>query len=198
MSQLTRAQLAAQILAAYPSAGEWGALYVVDLADDMGADPGHLADLIQHESGWNPAAKNPNSSASGLIQFITTTADELGVTTSELRAMTVEEQLPYVRAYFELPRISKHWPLTNEWDLYLAVFYPGYIGLELDEVFPSDVTNVNRSRTPQDYVDAVRKSGKLGPLLSGAAAEARAAAGPFLFGLILVGLLAGIANAGRR
>lgn len=32
-----------------------------------------LCELVQHESNWNPAAKNPRSSAFGLFQFLTST-----------------------------------------------------------------------------------------------------------------------------
>lgn len=42
----------------------------VALADRLGADAYDLANLINFESGWNPAAVNPTSGASGLIQFM--------------------------------------------------------------------------------------------------------------------------------
>ncbi len=41
--------------------------------------PGYLARTAQIESGGNPGAKNPNSSASGLFQFVKGTARQYGV-----------------------------------------------------------------------------------------------------------------------
>ena len=40
----------------------------------LGGDEASLIALIQIESGWNPGAKNPGSSAAGLGQFVTGTA----------------------------------------------------------------------------------------------------------------------------
>lgn len=40
---------------------------------------GYLARTAEIESGFNPTAKNPNSSAAGLFQFITSTARQYGV-----------------------------------------------------------------------------------------------------------------------
>ncbi len=48
------------------------------------ADPQWLIDLINFESGWNPTASNPPSSAKGLIQFMNSTAkDDLGYKSSQ-------------------------------------------------------------------------------------------------------------------
>ena len=45
-----------------------------------GVDGAALKAIIQQESGFNPSAKNPKSSAAGLGQFISSTAKEMGVT----------------------------------------------------------------------------------------------------------------------
>jgi hypothetical protein len=45
-----------------------------------GLDPRAGLAIAQIESGLNPNAKNPNSSASGLFQFITSTANQYGLT----------------------------------------------------------------------------------------------------------------------
>lgn len=66
-----------------------------------GWDPNGIALVISEESLFNPAAKNPHSSASGLIQFIDSTAASLGTTTAQLRAMSAEEQLPFVERFFQ-------------------------------------------------------------------------------------------------
>ncbi len=49
-------------------------------ASKYGLDPAILASLIQHESSFNPNAKNPKSSAAGLTQLLSGTAKDLGVT----------------------------------------------------------------------------------------------------------------------
>lgn len=43
-------------------------------------DPNHMAAIAKLESGFNPNAKNPNSTASGLFQFIKSTAAQYGLT----------------------------------------------------------------------------------------------------------------------
>ena len=70
------------------------------LAEKHGWSADGIAAVISHESRFNPAAKNPIGSATGLIQFIESTARMLGTTTAALARMTAEEQLPYVEAYF--------------------------------------------------------------------------------------------------
>jgi hypothetical protein len=49
--------------------------------------------IISGESSYNPVAKNPDSSATGLFQFIESTAKNLGTTTDEISKMTPAQQL---------------------------------------------------------------------------------------------------------
>ena len=49
-------------------------------ASRYGVDPTALSVIAQLESGGNPAAQNPNSSAGGLFQFIDSTAQQYGLT----------------------------------------------------------------------------------------------------------------------
>lgn len=74
---------------------------LVELAARHGWDPNGIALVISEESAFNPTAKNPHSSASGLIQFIDQTAASLGTTTAAIRAMSAEEQLPLIERFFE-------------------------------------------------------------------------------------------------
>ncbi len=46
---------------------------------EYGLPPGYLTRTAQIESGMNPEAKNPDSSAGGLFQFIDSTADAYGL-----------------------------------------------------------------------------------------------------------------------
>lgn len=72
------------------------------IADRHGWDIDGIAGVISHESGFNPAAKNPQpgQTATGLIQFTEATARSLGTSTAALRTMTATQQLPYVESFF--------------------------------------------------------------------------------------------------
>ena len=54
--------------------------WVNDAAQQYGLDPALLAGMIDIESGWNPNAVNPSSGATGLGQFLATTAADEGLT----------------------------------------------------------------------------------------------------------------------
>lgn len=73
---------------------------------------------------FDPAKRNPASSATGLIQFMSATARGLGTTTDALAAMTAIEQLDYVRMYFK-PYAGRMATLA---DVYMAILYPKAIG----------------------------------------------------------------------
>ncbi len=64
------------------------------------------------------------SGATGLIQFMPSTARGLGTTTRELAAMSAEQQLDYVLRYFQ-PYKGR---LKNLGDLYMAILWPAGIG----------------------------------------------------------------------
>jgi Transglycosylase SLT domain len=63
-------------------------------------DPNVLLSVFAFESGIRHDAKNPTSTASGLIQLMDFTAKEYGITTSELRKMNPLEQLKIVERYY--------------------------------------------------------------------------------------------------
>lgn len=52
---------------------------ITNAANQQGVSPNVLSYIAQVESGGNPNAKNPNSSAGGLFQFIDSTANQYGV-----------------------------------------------------------------------------------------------------------------------
>lgn len=76
---------------------------VEGMAQRLGANPEHIMAAMSFETGGSFASdvRNPRSSATGLIQFMDSTARGLGTTTSELAQMTPTEQLAYVERYFE-------------------------------------------------------------------------------------------------
>lgn len=86
-----------------------------------GINPDHLLNVMAVETSgtFNPAAKNPTSSASGLIQFMASTAKELGTTTAALRSMSATKQLDYVFKYFD--HYFKGKDLSTQGALYSAV-----------------------------------------------------------------------------
>jgi hypothetical protein len=87
-----------------------------------------LMSAMAFESGesFSPSVKNAaGSGATGLIQFMPSTAKGLGTTTDKLAAMSAVEQLDFVQKYFAPRRGS----LRSLEDVYMAILYPAAIGL---------------------------------------------------------------------
>lgn len=100
-------------------------LYWIALELDINAD--YLMSLIAFESGetFSASVKNAaGSGATGLIQFMPSTARGLGTTTNKLAAMTPEDQLNYVYKYLK-PYKGRIQTLS---DLYMAVLWPAGVG----------------------------------------------------------------------
>lgn len=115
----------------YPIA--WGrkvsgkfAAIVRDMANKLGTDPNYLMACMAFETGetFSPSIKNPRSSAVGLIQFMESTADGMGLTTEDLRRMTAEQQLRYVYDYLT-PYKGR---LLTLGDCYMAILWPKAVG----------------------------------------------------------------------
>lgn len=110
---------------------------LVDAANAIGTDPDFLATVIGFETAhtFDPAKKNAaGSGATGLIQFMPSTARSLGTTTDELARMSFAEQLGYVVRYFAGWGQS----LTTLDKLYLAVFFPAAIYKAPDDVIATE------------------------------------------------------------
>lgn len=113
---------------------------VISISKDLNIDPRWLMIVMYNESGLNPKAKNPLSTATGLIQFMESTAKVLGTTTANIYNMTNLQQLDLVKKY-----ISSYAPLIKSvGDAYLAVFYPLALKKSLNYIFPENVVKVNR------------------------------------------------------
>ncbi|EJF92642.1 transglycosylase SLT domain-containing protein [Bartonella tamiae] len=88
-------------------------------AEEYGVDPNYLIRAAQIESGGNPNAKNPNSSAGGAFQFIDSTAKQYGLedrydpiqATNAMARLTLDNQ-----KYLE--KVLRRKPTAGE--LYLA------------------------------------------------------------------------------
>jgi hypothetical protein len=104
---------------------------LVEVAGRVGADPDLLAAVISLESGFDPSIVNraclsrtgdPNQCATGLIQFLPSTARGLGTTVAALREMSAWEQLDFVERYYGRSRISV------PGDEYVVTFAPAFVG----------------------------------------------------------------------
>lgn len=97
------------------------------IADTLSLDPDWLMACMAWESNetFSPSVKNmAGSGATGLIQFMPSTAVGLGTTTAKLAAMTAEDQLNYVYKYFR-PYNGR---LNNLGDVYMAILWPAGVG----------------------------------------------------------------------
>lgn len=98
------------------------------VAKNLGFDPTWLMAVMAFETGntFKPTTRNTQSTATGLIQFIESTARALGTTTAKLARMTAVEQLEYVQKYYEQSHIAGR--VRNLYDAYMAVLWPAGIG----------------------------------------------------------------------
>lgn len=93
-------------------------------------DPNNLMACMAFESAETFSASIKNAAGSGavgLIQFMPTTAAELGTTTAKLAAMTAEDQLNYVYKYFR-NAIKTRGPILTLEDTYMAILLPSAVG----------------------------------------------------------------------
>ena len=150
---------AAQVSRAYPKARDVSHALVA-LSGQLGIDPAWLANVIQFESRWNPKAVNRSTGASGLIQFMPSTAMGLGTTVEAIRRMTAGQQMQYVAAYFRRFRGK----LRSQEDVFMAVFYPVAVGRGASYRFPARVSKVNPGiYTAGDYARKALRAAKLSP-----------------------------------
>ncbi len=101
--------------------------------------------IIAFETGRTFSAKtiNRRSSATGLIQFMPSTARTLGTTTSKLASMTELQQLAYVERYLR-PYSGRMSDLASD---YMAVLWPAAVRKPLSHVLfasPSLAYDQNR------------------------------------------------------
>lgn len=124
------------------------------ISSRLGVNPDDLNKLINFESKWNPKAKNPHSSARGLLQFTDSTAKSLGFKNSAdlvKKNPSVLDQLNIVERY-----LSQFKPFYGKQSLYMAVFYPAARNWLPGRQFPAAVQAVNPGVvTVADYVRKV-------------------------------------------
>lgn len=97
------------------------------IAETLEINVDDLMSCMAWESGrtFSPSVKNmAGSGATGLIQFMPSTAKALGTTTAALAKMTAEDQLNVVYKYFR-PWKGK---LKSLSDVYMAILWPKAVG----------------------------------------------------------------------
>lgn len=114
---------------------------VKDISYKLGIDENWLQFVMDYESGLNPLAVNSGSGATGLIQFLPSTAVGLGTTTADLLNMNGVSQLDYVYDYLKTYKGD----MDSVYTTYLSVFYPAALNQPDTYVFPSDVVSSNPS-----------------------------------------------------
>jgi hypothetical protein len=99
---------------------------VFAIAARLGASADHLMAAMAFETAetFSPSIRNKDTGATGLIQFMPSTAESLGTSTELLAAMSAEEQLDYVERYFA----RKKGPFASLADVYMAILWPRAIG----------------------------------------------------------------------
>lgn len=82
----------------------------------------------------NPINPDPNQRATGLIQFMPSTAKALGTSIAALRGMSAVEQLQYVERFFRANGSAGKIRRNVPGDYYMAVFMPAFVGASQDLV----------------------------------------------------------------
>jgi len=106
------------------------------ISKDLGINPSWLMQLMYFETArtFSPSIQNPTTGATGLIQFMPSTARGLGTTTTALKQMSDVEQLDWVKKYLRQYPVDE---AKTFGDLYLAVFYPLALSKDNDFVLGS-------------------------------------------------------------
>ena len=122
----------AAFISAYPELTDGFLAKVEAISARLGNNPGDLLALMDFETGgtFSPSKRNPTSGATGLIQFMPSTARALGTSTSALAQMSQLRQLDFVEAYLT-PFAGR---LGSIEDLYMAVLYPVAVGRPADAI----------------------------------------------------------------
>jgi hypothetical protein len=117
---------------------------VLWIADALDCSPDDLMACMHWESGGTFRADIKNaagSGATGLIQFMPSTARGLGTTVALLAKMSAEDQLRYVYEYFK-PFAGR---LNNLGDLYMAILWPKGVGK------PDHFVLFDKAKTPTTF-----------------------------------------------
>lgn len=109
---------------------------VREIAAKYNTDPANIMAAMHFETGgsFDPGVRNAaGSGATGLIQFMPSTAKGLGTTTDNLAGMSRLDQLQYVDQYFAGTGLSRN-SENNVDDVYMSILWPKAVGKEDDYV----------------------------------------------------------------
>lgn len=95
-----------------------------NVAARLGVNANDILKVMKKESNLNPKAVNPYSNATGLIQFLPSTAASLGTSVDDLFNMTATDQLKYVELYLKKAGVKSG---MSAGDIYMAVFMPVHL-----------------------------------------------------------------------
>lgn len=134
---------------------------VEEIAEKVGTLPEWLITMFSFETGgsFSPAQNTANSSAVGLIQFVSATAQNLGTTTAELASMTAIQQLTYVEAYL-IDQINQNKVLNTLEALYTAII-SGSADSNVNKIlFTSPSTTYNNNEYLDINNDGIIRTGE--------------------------------------
>lgn len=130
---------------------------VREVSTRLGIDPNWLMAIMYWESAstFSPSIQN-SIGATGLIQFIPSTAKGLGTTTTALKNMSAVDQLDYVEKYLKAYKGK----INSYIDTYFAVFFPMAIGKPDDWVIEGGGVSASQIARQNPAFD-VNKDGKV-------------------------------------
>lgn len=101
---------------------------LTEMARRLGTNASYHAAVMAIESGFDPAARNPTSNASGLVQFMPfwLRAQKPPLSPEGVRAMSDVDQLALVERFYR-PHAAK---MQTPCDYYLATFLPIMVGAD--------------------------------------------------------------------
>jgi hypothetical protein len=119
---------------------------VREVAAKLKTNPDWLMQVMKAESGLRADIRNTyapfaDGYATGLIQFIPSTARALGTTTWDLEKLTRIQQMDYVYKYLQ-PYTGK---LNSYFDVYLVIFFPAAIGHTNDDSYVFETKSISRA-----------------------------------------------------
>ncbi|AVD86185.1 transglycosylase SLT domain-containing protein [Pseudomonas sp. SWI44] len=123
---------------------------VREIGQTLSLDPNWLMAVMAFETRrtFSPSIVNQaGSGATGLIQFMPSTAQGLGTTTAKLARMTAVQQLDYVEAYFR----QYAGRIRDLGDAYMSVLWPAAIGRPDDYVLWEKDTGPYQRQYNQNY-----------------------------------------------
>ncbi len=129
-------------------------------AINAGIDPELVLPLIGHESGGNPQARNSQSGASGLIQFLDSTAKRYGFeSAAEFGKLSAAEQAPYIVQYLVDSGVTGE---HDQGDIYVAISAPAALNKPDDhEVYKKGTDEYRMNQTWDLDNDGVITRGEL-------------------------------------